>query len=149
MSFAPQFEITNSITAELTGIERARGFLDAAKLSEDWIAGMQSAPLCLRRTLRGISKALNLGQLYGVIERALDWQAIGRNQFVERLAGQVLHHHEIHAILRSNIVQQGCCSAEMDFASGSKRARTVASKECRVVKTLIATLRSRRKSRAR
>src|SRR3989440_8518761 len=60
MSFAPQFEITNSITAELTRIERARGFLDAAKLSEDWIAGMQSAPLCLRRTIRRISKALNL-----------------------------------------------------------------------------------------
>jgi hypothetical protein len=40
MSFAPQFEITNSITAELTRIERARGFLDAAKLSEDWITGM-------------------------------------------------------------------------------------------------------------
>src|SRR2546430_6103403 len=47
MSFAPQFEITNSITAELTRIERARGFLDAAKLSEDWIAGMQKRSLVL------------------------------------------------------------------------------------------------------
>ena len=47
MSFAPQFEITNSITAELTRIERARGFLDAAKLSEDWIAGMQKRALVL------------------------------------------------------------------------------------------------------
>jgi hypothetical protein len=45
MSFAPQFEITNSITAELTRIERARGFLDAAKLSADWIAGMQKRAL--------------------------------------------------------------------------------------------------------
>jgi len=43
MSFAPQFEMTNSITPELTRIERARAFLDAAKLSEDWIAGMQRA----------------------------------------------------------------------------------------------------------
>jgi len=42
MSFAPQFEITNSITVELTRIERARGFLDAAKLSEDWIAGKET-----------------------------------------------------------------------------------------------------------
>ena len=40
MSFAPQFEITNSITAELTS-----GFLDAAKLSADWIAGMQKRAL--------------------------------------------------------------------------------------------------------
>jgi hypothetical protein len=47
MSFAPQFEITNSITPELTRIERARGFLDAAKLSEDWIAGMQKRALVL------------------------------------------------------------------------------------------------------
>ena len=47
MSFAPQFEITNSITAELTRVERARGFLDAAKLSEDWIAGMQKRALVL------------------------------------------------------------------------------------------------------
>src|SRR5271169_239990 len=47
MSFAPQFEITNLITAELTRIERARGFLDAAKLSEDWIAGMQKHALVL------------------------------------------------------------------------------------------------------
>src|SRR6266851_10152952 len=47
MNFAPQFEITNSITAELTRIEQARGFLDAAKLSEDWIAGMQKRALVL------------------------------------------------------------------------------------------------------
>jgi hypothetical protein len=47
MSFAPQFEITNSITAELRKIERARGFRDAAKLSEDWIAGMQKRALVL------------------------------------------------------------------------------------------------------
>jgi len=47
MSFTPQFEITNSITAELTRFERARGFLDAAKLSEDWIAGMQKRALVL------------------------------------------------------------------------------------------------------
>jgi hypothetical protein len=35
--------MTNSITPEFTRIERARGFLDAAKLSEDRIAGMQRA----------------------------------------------------------------------------------------------------------
>ena len=47
MSFTPQFAITNSITAALTRIERARGFLDAAKLSKDWIAGMQARALLL------------------------------------------------------------------------------------------------------
>ena len=47
MSFGPRFTITNAITTVLTRIERARGFLDAAKLSEDWIAGMQKRALVL------------------------------------------------------------------------------------------------------
>jgi hypothetical protein len=42
MNFVPKFTITNAITAGLTKIERARSFLDAAKLSEEWIAEMQS-----------------------------------------------------------------------------------------------------------
>jgi Fic family protein len=45
MAFAPRFTITNRITAALTLIERARGFLEAAKLSEDWIAEMQARAL--------------------------------------------------------------------------------------------------------
>jgi Fic family protein len=40
--FNPRFHITNSITAGLTQIERARGFLEAAKLSEDWLKKMRS-----------------------------------------------------------------------------------------------------------
>lgn len=40
VTYSPSFRITNAITTNLTKIERARGFLDAAKLSEDWIAGM-------------------------------------------------------------------------------------------------------------
>jgi Fic family protein len=47
MSFAPKFTITNTITAALTKIERARGFLDAAKLSQDWISEMQNRALVL------------------------------------------------------------------------------------------------------
>ena len=43
----PNFRITNSITGSLTRIERARGFLDAARLSEEWIAGMQERALVL------------------------------------------------------------------------------------------------------
>ncbi len=35
--FNPKFTITNRITAGLTQIERARGFLEAATLSENWV----------------------------------------------------------------------------------------------------------------
>ena len=47
LTFLPHFTITNTITAALTKIERARGFLEAAKLSEDWIANMQTRALIL------------------------------------------------------------------------------------------------------
>ena len=47
MSFAPRFTVTNAITAALTGIERAREFLEAAKLSEDWIRRMGARALVL------------------------------------------------------------------------------------------------------
>jgi hypothetical protein len=36
----PKFTITNRIAAGLTLIERARGFLEAATLSENWIREM-------------------------------------------------------------------------------------------------------------
>lgn len=45
--FAPRFTITNSITAGLTAIERARGFLEAARLSEAWIERMSQRALLL------------------------------------------------------------------------------------------------------
>ncbi|MGE0469303.1 MAG: Fic family protein [Nitrospira sp.] len=47
MSFAPRFTITNPITTALTAIERARGFLEAATLSEDWIGRMSQRALLL------------------------------------------------------------------------------------------------------
>ena len=47
MPLQPKFRITNAITGNLTRIERARGFLEAAKLSEDWISGMQQRALVL------------------------------------------------------------------------------------------------------
>ena len=37
---SPRFTITDRIAAALTKIERARGFLEAAKLSEDWVIQM-------------------------------------------------------------------------------------------------------------
>ncbi|HRR14327.1 MAG: Fic family protein [Acidobacteria bacterium] len=45
--FSPRFTITNSITAALTAIERARGFLEAATLSEQWIERMSQRALLL------------------------------------------------------------------------------------------------------
>jgi len=47
MAFDPKFTITNAITTALTRIERARGFLEAAKLSEGWIKQMQERALVL------------------------------------------------------------------------------------------------------
>ena len=43
--FEPNFTITNSINNSLTQIERVRGFLDAARLSEDWIKEMGNQAL--------------------------------------------------------------------------------------------------------
>ena len=45
--FGPKFTITNSITSCLTRIERARGFLEAATLSENWVREMGKRALVL------------------------------------------------------------------------------------------------------
>ena len=43
----PRFTITNAITADLTAIERARGFLEAATLSDTWVERMSQRALLL------------------------------------------------------------------------------------------------------
>lgn len=43
----PRFTITNAIAADLTRIERARGFLEAATLSEQWVRQMSDHALIL------------------------------------------------------------------------------------------------------
>jgi len=43
--FSPKFTITNRTTAALTRIERARGFLEAANISETWIKEMSQEAL--------------------------------------------------------------------------------------------------------
>jgi Fic family protein len=43
----PRFTTTHAITAGLTAIERARGFLEAATLSEDWVRRMSQRALLL------------------------------------------------------------------------------------------------------
>ncbi len=45
--FEPRFTITNAITAGLTSIERARGFLQAATLSDEWVRRMSQRALLL------------------------------------------------------------------------------------------------------
>ena len=47
MTFSPRFSITNAIAAAITEIERARGFLDAARLSDDWLDSMRSRAFLL------------------------------------------------------------------------------------------------------
>jgi len=46
-SFKPTFTISNRITAGLTRVERARGFLEAATLSEAWVREMGRRALIL------------------------------------------------------------------------------------------------------
>lgn len=47
MVFAPKFTIINATSDALRRIDRAQGFLEAAKLSEDWISEMQTRSLVL------------------------------------------------------------------------------------------------------
>ncbi len=44
-TFNPEFTITNRMTAAITQIERARGFLEAAQLSDDWVRDMGTEAL--------------------------------------------------------------------------------------------------------
>ncbi len=45
--FKPVFEISNQTANALTAIERARGFLEAATLSHEWLEKMQDKALVL------------------------------------------------------------------------------------------------------
>jgi hypothetical protein len=45
--FSPKFTITNGMTSGRTRIERARGFLEAAALSDAWIREMRRRALIL------------------------------------------------------------------------------------------------------
>jgi len=46
-SVGPRFTITNRIVAGLSRIERAKGFLEAATLSEKWVCEMGNRALVL------------------------------------------------------------------------------------------------------
>jgi Fic family protein len=47
MSFRPRYAITDAVTTDLARIERARGFLEGATLSEDWVIRMGQRALLL------------------------------------------------------------------------------------------------------
>ena len=47
MTLSPRFTQTHAITAALAKIERARGFMEAAKLSDEWLAEMRGRALVL------------------------------------------------------------------------------------------------------
>lgn len=47
MTFTPKFSITNRMTQAITRIERARGFLEAAQLSADWVREVGEKTLIL------------------------------------------------------------------------------------------------------
>jgi Fic family protein len=68
--FNPQFTITNRITAGLTRIERARGFLEAATLSEAWVKEMGRRALILEahHTTHIEATHLTLGQAEQLLE---------------------------------------------------------------------------------
>ncbi len=46
-ALSPRFTITDAIARDLTIIERARGFLEAARLSDDWLTQMRNRALLL------------------------------------------------------------------------------------------------------
>ena len=72
--FGPVFTVTNRIAAALTRIERARGFLEAATLSDAWVREMGRRALILEahHTTHIEGTRLTLNQA----ERLLDGNAV-------------------------------------------------------------------------
>ena len=70
MAFNPKFNITKKINKALVEIERVRGFLDAVKLKDDWIADMQKKALILEshHSTHIEGTALSLEQAKSILE---------------------------------------------------------------------------------
>jgi Fic family protein len=70
MPFNPKFTITPKINKALVEIERVRGFLDAVKLKDDWIADMQKKAIILEshHSTHIEGTALNLEQAQSILE---------------------------------------------------------------------------------
>jgi Fic family protein len=70
MTFNPKYSITPKINKALVEIERVRGFLDAVKLKDDWIADMQKKALILEshHSTHIEGTALSLEQAKSILE---------------------------------------------------------------------------------
>ena len=70
MAFNPKFTITPKVNKALVEIERVRGFLDAVKLKDDWIADMQKKVLILEshHSTHIEGTALSLEQAKSILE---------------------------------------------------------------------------------
>lgn len=70
MPFKPKFTITPKINKTLAEIERVRGFLDAIKLKDEWIADMQKTSLILEShySTHIEGTALSLEQAKNILE---------------------------------------------------------------------------------
>ena len=70
MTFNPKYTITPKINKALVEIERVRGFLDAVKLKDDWIADMQKKALILEshHSTHIEGTALSLEQAKSILE---------------------------------------------------------------------------------
>ena len=70
MAFDPKYTITPKINKALVEIERVRGFLDAVKLKDDWIADMQKKALILEshHSTHIEGTALSLEQAKSILE---------------------------------------------------------------------------------
>ena len=77
MRFTPRFSIANALTAALTEIERTRGFLEAASLSDEWIDSMRS-----RTFLLEAHHTTHIEETRFTIEEAADLLAIDRTQTI-------------------------------------------------------------------
>ena len=65
--FTPRFTITSRMTAAITSIERARGFLEAARAT----TGAQIGTVNLSRQTHGLQAPRRVGLRHGVCQLAL------------------------------------------------------------------------------
>ncbi|HQU32616.1 MAG: Fic family protein [Planctomycetia bacterium] len=70
VTFNPKFTITPKVNKALVEIERVRGFLDAVKLKDDWLADMQKKALILEshHSTHIEGTALSLEQAQSILE---------------------------------------------------------------------------------
>ena len=69
-TFNPKFTITNRMTAAITQIERAHGFLEAARLSNDWVRDMGNKAL--------IKEAHHTTHIEGMLDKKKSFQVKGQ-----------------------------------------------------------------------